>query len=101
MYQEIIYEQFPECNWTEFCSKAEDPIPVDAQKALEKEVDLDMFVGSYHAGDKHLQWSCFGFLLYLNTALMYGHQDRHKDPTTNILQLKYGGCSHRWWNSCM
>ncbi len=70
MYPEIDSTQFPVCDWSEFYSEVEEPIPPNVPKAIGKVVDLRMFVDSDHAGDQHTRRSHSGFLIYLNTALV-------------------------------
>ncbi len=50
-YPTIFSTQFPKCDWSEFYSEAEEPIPPNAPKAIGKVVNLGMFVDSDHARD--------------------------------------------------
>ncbi len=69
-YQATDITQFPICDWSEFYGGVEEPSPPNAPEAIDKVVDLHMFVDSDHAGDQRTQQSHSGFLIYLNTALV-------------------------------
>ncbi|KAL7461048.1 hypothetical protein ACHAXS_001485 [Conticribra weissflogii] len=71
-YPAIDSTQFPICDWDEFYSEVEEPIPPNVLEAIGKVVDLCMFVDSDHAGDLHTWRSHSGFLIYLNAALVVG-----------------------------
>ena len=45
-------------------------LPADMQTLLGKDVDLRMMVDSNHAGDKWIQQSQTGFLIFYNMALI-------------------------------
>ncbi len=62
--------QFPICDWSEFYSKIEEPIPTNAPDAIGKVVDHCIFVNSDHASNQHTHRLHSGFLIYLNTALI-------------------------------
>jgi hypothetical protein len=44
--------QFPQFNWTEFCSGVEESISVDMPEPLGKDADVRMMCGSDYAGEK-------------------------------------------------
>ncbi len=69
-YPNIESTQFPVCDWSEFNGEVKEPIPPNAPEAIDKVVDLCMFVDSDHVGEKHTHRSCSGFLIYPNTALI-------------------------------
>ncbi|KAL7465236.1 hypothetical protein ACHAXS_005568 [Conticribra weissflogii] len=75
-YLAIDSTQFPICDWSEFYSEVEEPIPPNTPEAIGKVVDLCMFVDSDHVGDQHTLRSCSGFLIYLNTALISWYSKR-------------------------
>jgi hypothetical protein len=50
-----------------------------------KDVDLHMFVNSDHAGDKLMQWSHTGFLIYLNMAPIVWHSKKQSTIKTSML----------------
>ncbi len=52
LYPVIDSTQSPICDWYEFYSEFEEPIPPNAPEAIGKVVDLHMFVDSDHAGDQ-------------------------------------------------
>ena len=69
-YPEIDHSVFWECDWLEFYRDAKDAIPANAPEPQGKEVDIHMFVDSYHAGDRVSHRSRCGFLIHVNTALV-------------------------------
>ncbi len=81
-YPAIDSIQFPICDWTEFCSEVEEPIPPNAPEAIGKIVELCMFVDSDLAGDQRTQRSWSGFLIYLNTALISWYSKRQSTIET-------------------
>ncbi len=54
-YPTIDSNQFSMYDYSEFYGEVEEPIPPNAPKAIDKVVDLNMFVNSDHAEDKHTQ----------------------------------------------
>ena len=69
-YPDIDMAQFKECDWKDFYEGATEAIPPNAPNPRGKEVDLRLFVGSDHAGDRTTRRSRTGFLVYLNGALI-------------------------------
>ena len=51
-YPEIDMSDFKEYNWNEFYDSETEALPPDAPLTLGKEVDLRLYVDSYHTGYK-------------------------------------------------
>jgi hypothetical protein len=56
------------CDWKSFFGEAREAIPPNAPTPRGKDVDLQMFVDSDHAGDKQTRWSRTCFIVFLNMA---------------------------------
>ncbi len=113
-YPAIDSTQFPKCDWSEFYSEVEEPIPPNASGVIGKVVDLRMFVDRDHAGDQCKQRSCSGFLINLNTALVSWYSKRQStiemctfgaefvamktdvEALHGIIIIMHDGHSHRW-----
>jgi hypothetical protein len=67
-YPLIDMMSFKECNCKAFYGDAEKAIPPQALPPCGKDVDLQMFVDSDHAGDQKIRRSRTGFIIYLNMA---------------------------------
>ena len=67
-YPDIDLTAFPSFDWTEFYGDVEEAIPPDMPPPLGKDVDLRMMVDSDHAGEKRIQCSCTGFIIFCNLA---------------------------------
>ena len=52
LYSAIDHSVYKKCDWSEFYGDAKDAIPVNVPKPQDKDVDIQMFVDSNHAGDK-------------------------------------------------
>ena len=68
---------------------------MNAPKSLGKDVDLRMFVDSYHAGDKATRRSRNGFMIFLNTSMIVWHTKKHATVEgavfgANFDAMKYG-----------
>ena len=98
-YPFINMNNFKECKWKYFYGDLKGAISTNAPDEKEKEVDLRVYVGSNHSGEKKKRRSRSGFLIFLNTALIQwlsnkadhnrevcfwggvcGHEDCHRDP---------------------
>ena len=51
-YPVIDENSFKKCNWKDFYDDISEAIPTDASKESKKEVDLWMYTGNDHTGDK-------------------------------------------------
>jgi hypothetical protein len=69
-YPEMDMSTFQEHDWTDFYGDIQEAIPPDRPKSQGKEIDIQMFVDSNHAGDKLTQRSRTGFFVYVNSALI-------------------------------
>jgi hypothetical protein len=69
-YPHIDDSTFLHHDWEEFYRDVQDAIPTNAPPPLGKEVDLRMMVKSNHAGEKLMQRSQTGFLIFFNMSLI-------------------------------
>ena len=53
-YSDIDIGDFHEYDWTEFYGEVAEAIPADMPTPLGKDIELQMMVDSYHAGDKQI-----------------------------------------------
>jgi len=67
-YPDIDMSKFKTCDWKHFYGDVQEAVPLDAPKALGKEIDLRLFVDSDHAGDKRTRRSRTGYFIFLNNA---------------------------------
>ena len=70
-YPEINEEDFPKRNWMSHYGDVKEDLPLNAPEALGMEFIIKVYVDSDHAGDKVTRRSRTGFLVYLNSALIY------------------------------
>jgi len=69
-YPDIDKGDFPKYDWTKFYGDVAEAMPADMPTPLGKDVDPRMMVDSDHAGDKWIQQSRTGFLIFCNMALI-------------------------------
>ena len=67
-YPVIDLTMFPKRNWDEFYGDVSETIPDNKPPPLGKDVDIQMWVNSDHAGEKRTQLSRTGFFIYINMA---------------------------------
>jgi hypothetical protein len=67
---------FKECNWKHFYGDVHEAIPPNTPLPRGKDIDLQMFVDSDHAGDHLMQQLCTGFFINLNIALITWHSKK-------------------------
>ena len=81
-YPNMDHSKFQECYWRDFHEGAVEAIPPNALSPRGKEVDLQMFVDSNHAGNKWTRRSRTGFLVCINISLINWYSK--KQSTVNI-----------------
>ena len=66
----VVYPDgdYPEYDWLEFYGDIKEPLPPNAPEPLGREVQMNVFIDSDHAGDKLTRRSCTGVLIFLNRA---------------------------------
>ena len=57
-------------DWKSFYGNVEESIPSNAPEPRGKDVDLQLYVDSDHAGEKRTRRSRTGFFVFMNTALV-------------------------------
>ena len=67
-YNDIDLNNFRECNWKNFYGDVKEVMPPDMPKPLGKEVELEMWVDSDHAGDRKTRRSRTGFFIFMNKS---------------------------------
>ena len=114
-YPNVDLTVFKQCNWKEFYGHVEEALPLNAPEPRGCDIDLCMFVDSDHAGDKLMQHSRTGFIIYLNSAPIvwylkkqatietsvfgaefHGYETRDGSPMRSMLQTPYDGCQNFW-----
>ena len=90
---------FKKCDWTELYYNAEEMAPINFPKPSGKEVDIDMFVDSDYAEDRRFGRSKIGFLIYVNTALVYWYSKKQSSVETSVfgadfVTMKQGTDAH-------
>ena len=69
-YPTINMTVFKPNDWKQFYGNVEEAIPSNTPEPRGKDVDLRMYCDSNHAGEKRTRWSCTGFFVFMNTALV-------------------------------
>jgi hypothetical protein len=64
-------------------------IPPNAPPLRGNDVEPCMFIDSDHAGDKLMQQSCMGFLIYLNMAPIVWHSKKQCTIETNMFDAEF------------
>ena len=88
-YPDIDYSAFPQCEWKGFYPRAEEPVPLDAPEPRGCPIDLWMFVNSDHAGDKSIQQSRTGMLIFCNNALINWVSKRQPTIETSVFSTEF------------
>ena len=65
---DIDMSAFKECDWKTFYGYVKEDITLNAPKARRKEVDLQLYVKSDHAGEELTRRLRTGFFIFLNTV---------------------------------
>jgi hypothetical protein len=64
-------------------------IPSDAPVPCGKEVDLRLFVDSYHAGEQFTRRSRTGFVIYMNMAPIVWFSKRHPNVESSVFGAEF------------
>ena len=108
-FPEIDMRAFKECDWRAFYGNVKEALPPNAPTPRGKEVDLRLFVDSYHAGDDESFANRIPYLSELGSDYLVfqeriNHQDerfwrgvccndaRNGDTPRDLLQVTYDGC---------
>ena len=68
---------------------AKEAIPMNAPEPQGKEVDICMFVDNDHARDKVSCRSRSGFLIYVNTALVWWFSKKQSTVETSVFDVEF------------
>ena len=69
-YSDVDHSNFWDCDWTDFYEGAVEAIPPNSLPQRGKEVDIFMFLGNNHAGEKRARRSMTGFMVCINSSLI-------------------------------
>jgi hypothetical protein len=93
-YPNINKGYFPKYDWTEFYGDVAEAMPADMPTLIGKDVDLQMMVDSYHAGDKQIQQSWTGLILFCNMALIDWVSKKQSTIELSVFGAKYVAMKH-------
>ncbi len=93
-YPDIYQTAFPSFEWTEFHGNVEEAIPPNMPPPLGKDVDLCMMVDSDHAGEKRMQRSCTGFIIFCNLAPIIWLSKQQATIETSVFGAKFVAMKH-------
>ena len=83
-YPDIDMRDFKTCDWKEFYGNTTEAAPPDAPPPLGKEVDLCLYVDSYHADDKAMRRSRTGYFIFLNITPVVWSSKRQPTVETSV-----------------
>ena len=78
-----------DCPWKEFYGDVKEAIPPNAPTPRGKEIDMQLYVDSDHAGDKNLRRSRTGFLIYLNMSPIVRYTKRQATIETSVFGAEF------------
>jgi hypothetical protein len=88
---------FPKLDWSNMYHGAEEPIPRNAPEALGIPVDLRLYVGSYHAGEKLTRRSRTGWLIFMQNALINFLSKRQSTVKTSVFGADAEFAIHKFY----
>ena len=80
---------FRKCDWSMFYWDAKEAIPMIDPDLQGKEVDIHMFVDSDHAGDKVSHRPRSGFLINVNTTLVWWFSKKQSTVETSVFGTEF------------
>ena len=80
---------FQEHDWKPYYDNVKEPIPLDMPEPRGKEVDLQLFIDSDHAGDKHTRRSRTGYFIYLYSALVNWKPKKQATIETSMFRAEF------------
>ena len=93
-YPDVDKGDFPQYDWTEFYGNAKEIMPADMPKPLGQDIDLRMMVDSNHVGDKQIQQSRTGFLIFCNMALIDWISKKQPTIDTSVFGAEFVAMKH-------
>ena len=93
-YPDIEIRDFPKYDRTVFYGEVAEAIPADMPTPLGKDINLQMMVDSDHAGDKRIQRSRTGFLIFCNMALIDWVSKKQPTIETSIFGAEFVAMKH-------
>lgn len=92
----FVLSVFKECEWKAFYGDVTEAIPPNAPSPRGKDVDLQMFVDSDHAGDKRTCRSRTGFTIYLNLAPITWYSKKQATFETSVFGVGFVATKQEW-----
>ena len=89
LYPTIDLNVFKHNNWKSFYGNVKESIPSNAPKPRGKDVDLQLYVDSDHAGEKRMRRSRTGFFVFMNTALVQWFSKQQATIETSVFGAKF------------
>ena len=93
-YPVIPQNIFQTHEWTNFYSNINEEIPPDTPESRGKEVDLQMYIDSDHAGDPKTRHSRTGFFIFLNSALVMWMSKKQPTVETSVFGAEFVALKH-------
>jgi hypothetical protein len=88
-YPAVDMGTFIKTDWKYMYGDVKEMIPSDAPIPRGKEVDLRLFVDSYHAGEQFTRRSRTGFVIYLNMAPIVWFSKRHPTVESSVFGAEF------------
>jgi hypothetical protein len=88
-YPKISHDDFQTHAWTRFYRDAVEPRPTNAPKLLGKDIDLQMFVDSDHAGYKLRRRSRTGYFIFLSSEPISWLSKRQTTVETSVFGAEF------------
>jgi hypothetical protein len=85
-YSAVDMGTFIKTDWKSMYGDVNEMIPSDAPVSGGKEVDLRLFVDSYHAGEQFTRRSRTGFVIYFNMAPLVWFSKRQPTVESSVLE---------------
>jgi hypothetical protein len=76
-------------DWKSFYGNVEESIPSNAPEPRGKDIDLQLYVDSDHAGEKCTRRSLMGFFVFMNTALVQWFSKQQATIETSVFGAKF------------
>jgi hypothetical protein len=88
-YPSVDMGAFIKTDWKSMYGDMKEMIPPDAPFPHGKEVDLRLFVDSYHAGHQFTRHSRTGFVIYLNMAPIVWFSKRQQAVESSVFGAEF------------
>ena len=88
-YPTIDMNVFKPNEWKSFYGNVKESIPSNAPEPRGKDVDLQLYVDSDHAGEKHTRRLRTDFLVFMNTALVQWFSKQQAKIETSVFGAEF------------